>query len=96
MEKKQFFKELNSSLGSKYNLTSKQIGTIRSFYLSSNMTRKEIAMWLGNKLSVSQRSILKKEHFQQLINFVASCSDEAWDDITQKTEYDRVKNRTVA
>jgi hypothetical protein len=101
MDKRTFFNNLDKQLGLKYKLTSDQINTIRSFYLGDKKTRKEIAEWCAVKLtqphhgshgknkkdSLSRR--MAKPHYQTLLNFIASCSEVAWNDITQKTEYDK-------
>ena len=105
MDKRAFFDNLDKNLAEKYHLTSDQIDTIRSFFLGDKKTRKEIAEWCAVKLtqphhgknkkdSLSRRS--PKEHYQTLLNFIASCSTEAWNDITQKTEFDKGADTATA
>ena len=104
MDKHIFFEQLEKELAQKYNLTPYQIGVIRSSILGSKRTRKELAEWIAIKLTLPKRHMVHatgkllshsqsrtrgKEHYQTLLNFIASCSDIAWNDITQKTEYDK-------
>jgi len=96
MEKRVFFDKLNLELSVKHNLTDRQINTIRSWFLGYKKSRKEIAEWCAFKLSQphvshglkANRRRHKKEHYQELLNFIASCSTEAWNDITQITKFD--------
>lgn len=104
MDKQQFFDLLHKNLGIKYSLTPRNIETIRSFSIGYNKSRKEIAEWVvkklnnprrhvvfltGKKLPHSQSRTNSKEYYQTLLNFVASCSQESWADITQKTPFDK-------
>jgi hypothetical protein len=102
MDKRTFFETLDTQLAEKYHLTIHQINTIRSAFLGYNQTRKEIAEWCAMKLAQPASSARRKEvrpdskhrkfnrdHYQILLNFVASCSLEAWDDINQVTEFDK-------
>jgi len=99
MNKKEFFNQFQSTLASKYGIPLKHIETIRSAVLGRKITRKELAEIVAIKLSQSSRSgrhkpnIGRRSHskayYQTLLNFIASCSEEAWKDIVQKTEYDK-------
>lgn len=97
MDKRAFFHELDTKLSSKYNLSNKQINTIRSWALGYKKSRKEIAEWCAIKLSQphtgygskKNKRRKKKEYYQTLLNFIASCSTEAWNDITQITQFDK-------
>jgi hypothetical protein len=86
--KREFFDNLHKQLAEKYQLTSRQISTIRSWSIGYKKTRKEIAEWTVLKLQQSQKPYFSI-HFQTLLNFIASCSSEAWNDITQLTEFDK-------
>jgi len=83
MDKKTFFGEIHTKLGLKHNLNKYQVGTIRAF-VGAKKTRKEIGEWCAVKLTLpklpKQRTI---EHYQQILNFTASCKEEQWTDINQ-------------
>ncbi len=88
MNKNEFFKQLHQQLEKKYNLTSSQVATLRGFLHTK--TRKEIGEWIALKLSEPHKERRhSKEHYQELLNFVASCSEEAWKEITQITKFDK-------
>ena len=98
MTKREFLDSLHISLQKKYNLPPHSVSTIRSFALGSNWTRKQIAEWVAIKLSQPKRysgqkrpgrRYHTKNRYQLILNFVASCSEETWKDITQKTEFDK-------
>jgi len=99
MDKRTFFDNLNKQLAEKYDITISQVNTIRSFYLGKKKSRKEIAEWLAIKIhqpnkhsklikSKSLKRTHSQQHYQTLLNFVASCSEDIWNNITQKTEFD--------
>ena len=98
MEKEQFFSKLDKDLAEKYNLQPTQINTIRSAFVGEKKTRKELAERIAIKLSQPShhpkqsskgRRSHSKEYYQTLLNFIASCSTEAWNDITQITKFDK-------
>lgn len=89
MDKRTFFDNLHNQLADKYQLTHRQIDTIRSFSIGYKKNRKEIAEWIAPKLNLSIKSKSPSKHYQSLLNFVASCSQDSWEDIIQKTEYDK-------
>lgn len=98
MDKREFFDSLHKELGKKHTLSYRHVNTIRSFFIGHKKTRKEIAEWCAIKLSQPLRRggiphaghrVEEKAYYQTLLNFVASCSAEAWNDITQITKYDR-------
>lgn len=96
MDKKKFFTQLHTDLAAKYNLTTDIVQAIRSFS-GKKFNRKEIAEWAAVKLSQPRKQKGQsytgkrrqgREHYQKLLNFVASCSDDSWKDLTQRTEFD--------
>lgn len=98
MNKIEFFEKLNKDLSSKYNLLPIYIETIRSAYLGGKLSRKELAEEMALKLSLRRRDKYcktppfrrhSKKHYQDLLNFIASCSEETWNDVTQITEFDK-------
>jgi len=91
MDKEQFYFQLHGRLAIKYGLTIRQIQTIRSF-VGKEQTRKDIATWCAMKLaqpahkstgSKVGRRTAGLEHYQQILNFTASCKEEQWTDINQ-------------
>lgn len=101
MDKNEFFRKLDEDLAQKHGISFHHVNTIRSFVLGSGKTRKEVAEWAAIKLSQPSRwkSGLSKigrrernrEHYQTILNFVASCTSQQWDDITQVTQFDQPK-----
>jgi len=96
-EQRPEFLLLHTQLGDKYHIDPKYINVIRSFVIGYQKTRMEIAEWCAKRLMQSNRHvgdsridhrIKPKEYYQTLLNFVASCSTETWNDITQLTEFD--------
>ena len=101
MDKRTFFDNLHKQLAEKYQLTPHYVDTIRSFAVSREKSRKEIGEWCALKLSQPKRDTgdsridhrtQPKKHYQDILNFIASCSSEAWNDITQLTEMDTTHN----
>lgn len=91
MEPKQlYFFDLHQKLADKYNLSPHAISIIRSFSLGYKQSRKKIAEWCVKKLQPYLDHKNKPPYYlQPLLNFTASCSTEAWNDITQITEFDK-------
>ena len=104
MDKQTFFHEFHTKLAGKHGVGYEVIRHIRSSAIGDNKSRKEVAEWIavkislpkrhkvfltGKKLPHSQSRTHNKEYYQTLLNFVASCSSEAWADITQKTSFDK-------
>lgn len=98
MDRNEFFDQLHQQLAEKHNLTILQVSIVRGFSGRTPKTRKEIAEWAALKLSQphkanAQSKVGRRTHgklyYQDILNFVASCSSEVWNDITQKTEFDK-------
>lgn len=98
MEKQHFFDSLHKELAEKYNLLPIQVLTLRSSFIGQKNTRKQIAEWLSVKLSQPSHHPGKpskgcrshsKAYYQDLLNFIASCSEQTWNDINQRTKFDR-------
>ena len=88
MTKQEFFDNLHNQLAEKYNLTSHQINSIRYLFLGRKMTRLQVAEFYANKLHNAQLRE-RIDHYQVCLNVTASISNDIWNDITQKTEFDR-------
>lgn len=89
-EAKQFFSKLHQDLAVKYNITPHLVLYIRSEILGFRKSRKEVAEILVKKLQYCLiNHHTPKKHLQSSLNFVASCSDEVWKDLAQKTKFDK-------
>lgn len=89
-EADQFFRNLHLDLAAKYNITPYLVVYIRSEILGLRRSRKEIAEILVKKLQYySINHLTPKKHLQSFLNFVASCSEEVWRDITKRTKFDK-------
>lgn len=86
----QFFSKLHQDLAVKYHITSYLVVYLRSEALGFRKSRKEIAETLVKKLQYySINRLTPKKHLPSFFNFVASCSEEIWNDLTQKTKFDK-------
>jgi hypothetical protein len=86
MERKEFFINLHKQLAKKYHLLPFDIEVIRSRY-SRFPNRKSVAYWITTKLTRPLGEERKSRNLR-ILAFVAKCTDEQWNDINQKTEFD--------
>ena len=89
-DKEKFFDSLHISLQEKYNLPRGSADTIRSWVLGYGWSREKLAFWLTEKLEWYRKNKKKpKLKYNPLLKFVTSATQEQWDDVIQKTQYDK-------
>ena len=90
MEERDFYHKLHTQLGEKYNLSSSQVNFIRSS-VGEKRNKDQIIERLIERIKIYPKNRRNKDitFFQTLLTFLSSCSSEAWNDITQLTEFDR-------
>ena len=90
MDKKQFFTQLHQNLGEKYNLHSNLIATFRYYYFTRKFNSDEMIDQLRKRQLLSRNkrhlSTIKRNN---LINFLINITKEQWEDIIQKTKFDK-------
>lgn len=99
MEQQLYFQQLHEQLAQRYFISSHEVSALRTLAVGQKKTRKEIAEYLVIKLSqphynhrVDSRTNTRrrpKEHYQSMLNFVASCRDLGWEDMIQPTPFDK-------
>jgi len=84
------YKKLHESLAKKHGISSDAVFTLRSFHKGFLKSREEIAGWCAQKMHQPRKrtgiiNCGRREHgrpyYQEILNFVASASDEAWQDM---------------
>jgi hypothetical protein len=90
MDKQTFFNNLHTELAEKYNTTSEVIGWCRILQLTDGFTPKQAALHVLDraKLSRKNRHFNIKKH-QEVAAFISKLTQIQWNDITQKTQYDK-------
>lgn len=102
-EKDLFFNNLNTSLAEKYNTSDSFIRVIRFYALYHRHSPRDIQdrcirkfdlPRYGGKIRKKGKTRIdtrthKKKYYNDLFQFIERCSKTEWEDITQKTIYDR-------
>ncbi len=88
MEKREFFDQIHAQLAEKHNISASSVRYIRYHALGMKNTQGEILRILTNKIQTHGKRTPKK-HWRITFNFIISCSSEIWDDVIQKTKFDR-------
>jgi hypothetical protein len=83
-----FFEILHRKLADKYKLEIEDVRVIRIYSFTRNMSRRDIVFYCIKKLKriVNPTRIARNN---RIVNFLASCTDEAWMEVTEKTSYDK-------
>ena len=89
MDNRHFFDKLHTDIATKYGITIHDVSMIRSFALGEKFIREDIMDWLDNKARSYKRGETIPTYVKPLFTFLEELSDEAWDDITRKTEFDK-------
>lgn len=90
MKKDKFFDLLHEELSNKYNIDIHAIGLIRSFAIDRKMDRLELMDWSDEKLKAYKiKHQPPKKYLKILFNFLENLEEDQWNDINQKTEYDK-------
>lgn len=93
MDKHTFFNKLHEELARIHNTNISGIGFIRSRILGDKLKKEEVLKLTRSLLSKLRTqptpSLYKIEKYQSVIKLITRSSDIIWEDIIQKTGYDR-------
>lgn len=88
MDKDTFYENLHNQLAAKYDVSPRLINTIRCFTSRGN-SREEILTWLVARVKRVNRRSPSQTYTPDAIHFLNTCSDKEYQDIIQRTEFDK-------
>lgn len=95
--KRLFFRKLHGALSARFPLSVTAIKSLRTRYLfmtkgkkAEGWTRNSMCLYYAHRLAHARNlGEKKKQRYEQIVSFLASCSHDDFLEVTAQTEFDR-------